>query len=191
MSTLSFPPSSELRVCLLPLFSQFGAPWLPALYSPQIQILVFVCPQFSPSLELGAFPPSVLPQFGLGSFPPPVWSLVLFHPRFSPSLELGAFPLSVLPQFGAQWLPTLHSPGIWSLGVVCSRFSVDLELRGCLPWTQLSGNVPSHMGLLPHPSIPTGTREWEAPETSVFPPRNGSAGTCTGKTHGSVLRLCC
>lgn len=55
-------PSSELRVCLLPVCSQFGTHWL--LCSPQIQILVFVCPRFSPSLELGAFPPSALPQFG-------------------------------------------------------------------------------------------------------------------------------
>lgn len=55
-------PSSELRVCLLPVCSQFGTHWL--LCSPQIQVLVFVCPCFSPSLELGAFPPSALPQFG-------------------------------------------------------------------------------------------------------------------------------
>lgn len=60
-------------------------------------------------------------------------------------------------------MPTLHSLGIWSLGIVCSWLSTDLELRDCPPWTQLFGNALSCVGLLlwvlPHPCIPTRTGE--------------------------------
>lgn len=148
-----------------------------SLYSPQIQILVFVCPQFSPSLELGSFllpvwswvlfRPQFSPSLRFGSFPPPIWSWVLFYPPFSPSLEFGSFPPPVWGSvlFHSQFFPTLELSGcllsiLWEFGVW------GLSAPGCL-WIWNSGlsalgtafwDVPSHMGLLPHPSTPQGQK---------------------------------
>lgn len=139
---------------------------------------MFFHPQFSPTLKLSAFPPSVLPQFGTWYFS-------------SLNLELFAFLFSVLPQFAAQWLPTLHSLGIWSLGVVCFQLSVDLERRGVCPGHSFLGMCHPiwgcSCGCFPIPVSPQ--ERVGSTETSAFPPRNGFAGTCMGKTHGSVLPL--
>lgn len=154
-------PSSELRGCLASVFPQFGSRWLPTLISPRIQQLglsTLGFPQFrAQSLSASSLLPvwnSLVALFSPNSdlkclsalASPPIWSLVLFHPQLS-------------PQFGDRWFG--NSLGIWSLGFVCSRLSLDLELGGCPPWAQLSGDVPSRVGLLlrvlPHPCIPTGT----------------------------------
>lgn len=166
MSGFGFPPVwlSVIAHSQFPLNSGIGVVPLgfPQLRDPSLSASSFLPAWsslvahslFSPNSDLGVCLPSVLPQFGAWCFytpsSPPVWSLVLCHPQFHPALELAACPLSILWEFG-----------VW--GIVCSLLSVDLELRGCLPWTQLSGNVPSRVGLLlwvlPHPCIPIGTGE--------------------------------